>query len=795
FLYFVLFLAAGIVYARLVYPLAGFLWLVIGVLAASLGLYFLNKSKLCVVLPLFAVIGFFILQNAVMDTSPLLHNLAAAREEVEFTGVVVSTSFTAAGRTTAVVQSEEFKFQISEDVLRYVESVNILLFLGVGEEVPIGAEVTVRGNLQALRFRQNPGAFDEFTFRRTRGIEYTMFPNEFTIDGVNTGFNLTALTSQAANALRDSIYNVLPPLEAGILTGMLLGDRRGISGEDRDMFREAGIFHIFAVSGMHVSIVALFMSGLLEKFGLNRRKAGLVSLAFIIFYCLMTGASPGTVRAVIMAGSYIFGRLIWRRGDGLNSLAIAAMLILLHQPLFIWDIGFQFSFLVVTGLIILSPKIQMLILHFTRKNKGLKRATEIRVIANHLPAVLAASLVSIPIYAFYFYQFPLLGFLANLIILPTLALTVVAGFLVGLVGLVSTGVASLFAVVPQALIQFYYAISEWFGGIPFNTVFTGQPRFTIVLLYAVTLLIISYRKSRGKAAKLAVSVLGLGLVISAAIPAPLTVTLLYVGQGDAVIISHGGRAILIDGGGRGMDRVGQDTGVNIIMPYLNHLGIRTLDAIFISHSHWDHAIGALEVLQAGRAERLFLSPLDNADPEILAALISAAEANGTSIIYTGTGDIQRFWDVVTVNVLYPPSTTAFSGNDNSMVLMVEADGVRFLFTGDIEAAAEREILFMFGQYPIRADVLMLAHHGSRTSSTQSFLDAVSPRVAVNSAGRHNPFGHPHIDVVTRLYDMGIPLFSTSNSGAIRLFPNNNNLRIVTMEDFSDERTEQPLKIR
>ena len=797
----VIFLAGGILFSRILYPGLGLLWLLIGALGAGFLIWAVFKQKIAFVYPVLAVLGFFLLQNSITDRYEFLHDHAASNGHVRFTGIVTDVSTTARGRPRAVVRTSEFYI---DGQLRPAR-VNILVYLDMGDEALVGARATVEGNLNPLRFRRNPGAFDEFTFLRARKIEYTMFPTVYIEEP--PGFYPLGIPARASARLQAVIIRLLPPHEAGILIGILLGDRAGIDRDVQDTYRNAGMYHILAVSGLHVSVIAMFLSRFLAKTGVSRRNTAIITLGFLLFYCLMTGANPGTVRASLMYGVHLLGVIIFRRSDGLTSISFAALVLLIYEPLYLWDIGFQFSFAAATGLIAGTPAAHRILGHLSNKVILARVIMDKRFLREHGIPVIVATAISFPIQAFYFFQFPLIGLISNLLVLPTIAVTVAFGFAAALLGLVNIGLGGLVAVVPRLLIQFYDYVIQSLGGLPFATVFTGRPAVWVIFAYFGAFVLVAwamslhrdeYRRFKGRlVAQGAFGGCCLAIIIWNAVPAPLTITMLYVGQGESIVISRGGEAFIIDGGGRSLERIGDDQGVRTVLPFLAYLGVERIEAAFVTHSHEDHAIGVIEAIDAGIVNRLYLSYAEMSFvSEVYLHLLSSAERAGTEVVYIGAGyETSFFGSRVKVSCLSPTAADILTMNNASLLLMVEAYGVRFLFTGDMENLAEEAVLAMYyGTGALRADVLNLAHHGSRTSSSWEFLEAVDPVVAMVSSGHNNIFGHPHSLVVGRLSAMDIPLLRTDLMGAVQVFPRDNAIRIQTMAGFADERVKRGVKI-
>ncbi|MDR1705472.1 MAG: hypothetical protein LBS19_12405, partial [Clostridiales bacterium] len=203
--------------------------------------------------------------------------------------------------------------------------------------------------------------------------------------------------------------------------------------------------------------------------------------------------------------------------------------------------------------------------------------------------------------------------------------------------------------------------------------------------------------------------------------------------------------------------------------------------------------GIIEAVSAGAVERLIISASGAADVEMNNLLLEAAALTGTEVNYITTGDRITFWDAVTLDCLYPSEYSVGEGNDASLALMARANGVSFMLAGDMEGHAEREVLAGY-EHMLQANILKLAHHGSRSSSSQDFLDAVSPEIALVSAGKNNMYGHPHPDVTGRLDAMSVPVYNTAELGAVMIMPNNGQYTIKYMAENADERTQQPIKI-
>lgn len=277
-----LFLAFGVFFARRIYPDIGFLPLCITVVGLSVAVAVKTRARLALFFPLLTVAGFFLLRGSITDKYEFLYDHAKVYGYVELSGTVGTVSASSYGRTTAVVSADT----VIIDGVEYRANINVMAYLDVGDRATPGARVTVAGKLNPLRFRRNPGGYDEFTFLRSRKIDYVIYPTFY--NESTAGFSIKGLLARISGKMSDILYKTLPRSEAGLLDAMLLGNRTGLNQDIKDSYHNAGVFHILAVSGLHVSVIALFLEKLLKKAKLSPRTAGIATVAILAFYCLLS---------------------------------------------------------------------------------------------------------------------------------------------------------------------------------------------------------------------------------------------------------------------------------------------------------------------------------------------------------------------------------------------------------------------------------------------------------------------------------------------------------------------------
>lgn len=620
--------------------------------------------------------------------------------------------------------------------------------------------IVVTGEIQALHGYQNPGRVDSVASLRLRGITARMAVNNgsFAFERTNSRTWLGML-AEWRQGIAATISQAMAPGDAAILNGILFGGYFGIKREVVQGFATTGLVHILSVSGTHIALVAGAVMWLGGRLGFRRGRVAVLAAGCIVFYALFAGLNPPVIRSVVMALIALAAIRLGREKDSPQALALTALIMLSYQPGILYDISFQLSFAATAGLVL-----------FYRKT--VEKLSQLpKWIGTAAAVTLVAQLGALPFMAWYFNSFPLSSFLANIIVLPLIEAVVVIGLFASCAGLVlpllgkvllvlcalliSTAVhlTALIAALPGASIYIpavgvgagavYYLALAWFygympRGVPTGADILGRwPYKTAAVLAMVIIAVFSYSYY----------------------PRPVGVHFIDVGQGDAALITtpHG-RAVLIDSGGSG-ELSDFDVGERVVVPYLKHYGITTVDYLILTHGHKDHAGGAAGVARLLTVRNLVLEREDLALP--VAALLRAAPGKG--VIPAQTGQTITL-DGVTFTVVHAFSESQDKArNEASNVVRVSYGNHSFLITGDLGAQGEYSML-EHGLVP--GDVLKVAHHGAKTSSTPEFLQAFAPRYAVISAGYNNRYGHPHPETLQRLAEHNIKVYRTDRDGAV-----------------------------
>ncbi len=691
------------------------------------------------------LMGFFLAGSSMKTSFPSL----AGETLSNYEGMVLEEGKTAAGKQKLFLRLE--------NPLEDAESKTLKLYaIWSGEEqFQIGDIILLSGEILALNPKTIPGSYGEQLYLKTKGIDYKMFPEEAVKVGRSNGFNV--VLQKQKEKVFDVFDTVLPARESGIVKAMATGERDDIDPQMQELYIKAGINHILCVSGLHISIFMLFIHFFVEKcLKKGKRSAALITIVFCMGFLVFTGFSPSSVRAVIMISVALFGRVIYRKSDMLNNLAIAAIVILLFQPLYLWNAGFQLSFITVIGI--------WMGLQQVSKEKGMQGKIKQSFILS-----LYASLFSYPIVAYHFFHISLIGIFVNLIILPFCSILLFFAFFTGVTGLIFPPLAAISAGGAYAVLKFYELVSLAAVSIPNSYVLVGAPSILFIGLYYLLLGLCSFYGKKfcnTKTVLCALAALGLSVFGNRLLLHKNTIAFLDVGQGDATVIStYDGKAIVVDGGGWFGTDIGKNTGVKVIQPYLEYLGIKEIEGIFLTHFDADHMLGVIELCDNVPTKGFYLSSYPYSDTKDWDTLKEILEKRQVMLYTVKEGDTTDWGGYGTISCLYPPENVKFTEkNDNhgSLVLSYTYQGITVLLTGD--AAVEDERILLSEGMEVSADILKLGHHGSKNSSGSDFLEAVSPEVVIISCGKNNLYGHPHEETLERL--VGVSVYRTDIQGTI-----------------------------
>ena len=650
---------------------------------------------------------------------------------------------------------------------QYIRTKGLILVNVYAENYPYeyGDVLKIRGRLTKPIGQNNFGEFNyEQYLAQKRIFAYTNIWQEKDIQKIGEERTnlLISFSMSMRNKIKSIIERLIHPPYNFLLIGMLLGEKTHIPPELKDVFIESGIMHILAVSGLHVGIIAAALFIFLNSLRLPKRIKMILIVLIMIIYASITGFRPSVVRATIMFSLLVTGKLINRNRNLYISLFLAAFLILLINPLILYDAGFLLSFIVTFFIIYLSPILQELF------------SNTITWIKNPLSVSMAAWLGIFPLSAYFFSKVSLISVISNIFIVPLTAIAVILGFIIFFLGLISIPLASLIANINYFVLILITFLAKLFSSLPFSFVYVAQPLIIFIFLYYIMLLFvieIFYRKIFPPKLKIKATVLILSailVVITVQIFYPLDnlkVNFINVGEGDCILIEAPKKYnILIDGGGT--PRSNFDVGGKIVIPYLRRKGINKINLLILTHPHLDHLEGLLPILREFKVDMVLDSRLI-CDISEYREFISTIKEKNIPYYQANAGDnfvFSKNMEMLLLNPIYASNIYNESDfNNASIVVKLFYKNSKFLFTGDIEEIAEKRMLVW--QNNLKSDILKVAHHGSSSSSSLEFLNEVDPIIAVISVGKNN-FGHPSPKIIERLEDKNIKVYRTDENGTI-----------------------------
>ncbi len=755
--------------------------------------------------------------------------------------------------------------------LAYSGQMKIVAYMSTSEKPILGQDVVLSGVAALPEHATNPGGFDAADYYKAKKIFMFLKDTSYVETGVKKSELLNTL--QGIKERVASVYDqTFEPKAASVLSAMVLGDKRGLDRDTRNMYQLNGIAHILAISGLHIAILGMTLFEWLRKRTGSYRISGCVAMIVVVFYGIMTGLSGSTSRAVIMMGLVMIGKAKGRSADLLTSAGIASIGMAVWNPYVIRDAGFQLSFAAVAGLAVIHP----VYVQTFGKNGKLRQAFGVS---------LSSSLATLPICVFYYYQFPLYGILLNLLVVPLVSCLLMSALVTAGCGIISIKAAELAGIPAHFILILYERLCGLSEKIPFSSINVGHISVRMVLVYylglGVVLFILrcyageknssqstdennsageevnkSMRKSLGrdltkpvrkKSGRCGRYLYGIILVILltalyeyANLDRSFVTVFLDVGQGDGILIrTEQGTSILIDGGSTSNQRVGE----YVLLPAIRYYGMSELDYVFVTHGDADHISGIEYLLNAEhigvRIRNLVLAKYG--DRQGLANIETLAKEKNINVIYMEAGDkirekLNSDMAGLTLECLYPSGKTLEAkqvvkresdsiaeakqvaereadsiaeakqvaereaaditddkkiaiglgnaitanvledevtgsgpdANDLSIVLLAKYDGRKILFTGDAGSMVEKRLILEKNLLLSETDVLKVGHHGSRSASSEGFLQTIKPQYAIISCGKKNHYGHPHEETLMQLQTIGARVYRTDQCGAIIL---------------------------
>ena len=629
---------------------------------------------------------------------------------------------------------------------------SVLAYTQTGDLYPIGCELSLYGTIYQLREADNPGQFDAREYYQSQGILYT-FQTERIIswEGGNWIFEkITCLREYFAGQML-CIYN---ERDGGILKAVLLGDKSSLREEDELLYQKNGISHLLAISGLHISMIGISLYKLLRKCNLTFIEAGIPSGVLLLAYGCMTGFGISTIRAVCMFLVMIFADIFGRAYDMTSAMAMAAIIILLRNPLQARQAGFLLSFGAVAGICVVYPILQSVI---QTKKKW----------AQTILFSLSITLVTYPISVHFFYEYSFYSILLNFIVIPLMPIIMGFGAAGMFAGCVTMQLGKIVGLPAHLVLSLYEWLGERIVTWPHAGVRLGREEQWQLIEYYVMLLLglllLWYGRRKIYLFFLPIAV----MLVTMRFYAPLEFTMLDVGQGDGLFLRlPSGATCFVDGGSTNV----KDLGKYRLLPYLKYEGVDVLDYVIFTHLDEDHISGMRELIEMHgtmddvRILQMLFPAISNPDEQYLELWNQAIE-KGIAVGTIGASDSIQGTDFILKCISPLKGSCADDKNNSSTVLQITYQEFSMLLSGDLGIEGEEKLLAQ--KCVEEVDVWKVYHHGSKYSGGEPFLEVLRPKLSLISVGKNN-YGHPSEEILQRLSKIGSRVYSTLDGGALML---------------------------
>lgn len=706
-------------------------------------------------------------------------------EKYKYSNIYEEKEYTVIGKIVSDKQEKEYKNCYKIKILklqnsnRNVKNTYLNLFVDKKINLEYGDIVKCKGAFEKGSEARNYGGFDYNTYLKTKKI-YGIF-NSKKVEVMSKDIDIFSISNNISNMIEEKIDLLLNETEASLCKGLILGKTEEIEESIKENFRVVNISHILAISGLHVTYIVMLISTFSQRI-MGKKYGTVFVIIVLLFYMFLVGFTPSIVRACMMGILVKIAFLVQRKNNFWNSFSLSLLLILINNPYSILNIGLQLSYLATIGIVSFSRKIRKKIdnFKFLKNNLIIRKNNKIQILVNkvkdNLSVMFSAQILILPIMI---YNFNILGtyfIISNLLVSSIIGITIFLSIVLVTSSFIFFPISKIFSYILTILLQLLIIISN-ISKLPLSKIYIPTPSILSIIFYYMIIYVIAFlddvytkksdsyyrirnliaifkyriRKNRLRVKKLIIAIFILIIIINI-LPKNLEVYFIDVGQGDSTfIVTPHNKTILIDGGGSLNKNF--DVGKKTLVPYILDRGYTKIDYIFISHFDLDHVGGILLVIEELKVGKVIIGKqFENS--ENYEKLIKIARKKQVEIIQV---DEQKeiVIDNVKFNIIWPDKENIIKENNlnnNSLVMKMVYRNFSMLFTGDIEEIAERKIIdtYKANSDIFKSDVLKIAHHGSKTSSINEFLNLVKPQIALIGVGENNKFGHPSEGVINSL---------------------------------------------
>lgn len=650
------------------------------------------------------------------------------------------------------IQEKEYKKVCTAKIVR--NNKKILINIKMSQDIPsikYGDSLYIEGEFKKPEEARNYKGYNYKQYLKTKKIIGTVELEKAKILKSSNG----SFIHNIQKYIKDTINGTLTDEEGNLLLAILLGDKDKLSEDIQESFKTSNLSHMLAVSGAHVSYIILVLTYVLQNSIIGKKNGKIVCIFFLLVFMAITNFTPSVTRACIMAVLTLFSGIVYRKSDVYTNISVAALITLIFNPYSLLDLGFQLSYGGTIGIIIFIKRIQ-------EKKSNSKVVNYIKQMAL---VSIYANIIIIPIMMYHFNTVSLTFIISNIMASPILGIIVTNGFLFIITSITVKPLTRLIAIFIKPILSILIKISQICSKLPFSNILVVTPyMFNVISYYAIILYCIKSKKNNK--CKIIICLLIVLILINFIIyifPQKLRIFFIDVGQGDStLIITPDKKTVLVDGGGSDSFDVGE----KVLLPYLLDRRILKVDYVLISHFDTDHCGGILTIMEKVKVKNIIISEQaeHSENYERFKKLMIHKKIR---LIEVKKGDKIKIGRYSEFKILFPTSRLLSENplNNNSIVAQFNYNNFKMLFTGDIEKLAEQQIL-KTEKAEIRADILKVAHHGSKTSSIPEFIKAVRPKIALIGVGKNNTFGHPNQQTIKNLENIKCRIYRTDLQGEI-----------------------------
>lgn len=551
------------------------------------------------------------------------------------------------------------------------------------------------------------------------------------------------------HACETVLRSVLPPNAQPFALGLLLGENYELDHATDIHLRIAGVRHMVAVSGMHISILFLLLSIVSGK---QRWILASIGIPVMLLFSWMVGSTPSVIRAVTVQGIFLLALLTDKRFDGLTAIGIAGLLLLIRNPYTFLSVGFQLSFAGALGIALFSEKIAVFLQERIPEKLGYRIRRMLEAIVFTASITLGASVLTIPLTAIYFDSISLISVVSNLVLAPMMTVLFYGLLASALAGVIWFPLGKLLGIVIGCGVELFLWMVEKLAAIPYASVYTNSIYITLWLVISYLICAFLFRRKMVLPA-IGISVVLLAAAVGISVWEPkgreCEITVLDVGQGQCVLLQSKDTAVLVDCGGSDPETAGDLAAETLISR-----GIYRLDALIVSHIDYDHSGGVPYLLERVGTESVYLPDYGD-NKEFLEGL------DGKQDTVLLSEDEKLEYLSCTVSIFSNPQ--AKTSNESSLCVLFQTENCDILITGDLTKDGERMLLDRVSLPKL--ELLVAGHHGADNATSEELLEETEPEIAVISVGE-NDYGHPNEKTLERLFGAGCEVFRTDEAGTI-----------------------------